>query len=118
MPIPRRRHHQVVDIVAIKSTLRALPEVLPEIFRRLRLEGQDEDPAIPGMLPRQGIVNLFVRGYHMAYKSDDRTSLRPYAAIGVPVISRQIWNLWAISWRYSEAGNRWRLGRKCWAIGP
>jgi hypothetical protein len=69
-------------------------------------------------IPREGIVNLFVRCYHAAYKSDDRTSLRPYAAIGVPVISRQIWNLWAISWRYSEAGNRWRLGRKCWAIGP
>ena|SRR5882724_3486814 len=30
----------------------------------------------------------------------------------VPVISRQIWNRWAISWRYSGAGRRWRLGRK------
>jgi len=63
-------------------------------------------------------VNLFARGYHTAYKSADRILLRPYAAIGVPVISRQIRNLGAISWRYSEAGNRWRLGRKCWAIGP
>jgi hypothetical protein len=58
------------------------------------------------------------RCYHTAYTWDDRPSLSPYATIGVPVISRHIWNLWAISWRYSEAGNRGRRGRKCWAIGP
>ena len=32
--------------------------------------------------------------------------LTPYAAMVVPVISCQIRNRWAISWRYSEAEQR------------
>jgi len=38
--------------------------------------------------------------------------------MAVPVISRQIWNLCVISWRYVGAENRWHRGRKCEAMGP
>lgn len=46
---------------------------------------------------RHGLVNFFVRSYHTVYNSDDRTARCPDAGIGVPVISRQSWNLWAMS---------------------
>src|SRR5262249_4792911 len=29
-----------------------------------------------------------------------------------------IWKRWAIPWRYSGVGSRWRFGRKCWLTGP
>jgi len=45
-------------------------------------------------------------------------SLVPHVAIVVPVISRQVWNRCVISWRHMRARRRWRLGRKCDAIGP
>jgi len=43
---------------------------------------------------------------HMVRKTQISLARDPYAAVGRPVISRQMSNRWLISWRYAEADSR------------
>jgi hypothetical protein len=65
-----------------------------------------------------GLVNLL---YAEALIGQEGVSIyrdRPLYATAVPVTSCQLWNRWAMTWRYTGAESRWRPGRKYWAIGP
>jgi hypothetical protein len=55
---------------------------------------------------------------HRVRRWESYAALISYAAIAVPVMSRQVWNLWVISRQYARTGRRWRRGRKCDAMGP
>jgi hypothetical protein len=56
------------------------------------------------------------RGHDRARRWEGVTSLMPYAAVGVPVMSWQVCNRGVIAWRDARAGRRCRLGRTCEAM--